>query len=84
MHGWTFIGLKSNPVYQTRVLPEVLQSSHLIVGASLGLYLQWCLKVSPSKFFIFLYKFDLKLHQIFTQVQKIDNENQIKQISQKY
>lgn len=37
-----------------------------------------------SHFPIFVHKYDLKHHKIFTQILKIDKENQIEQIRQNY
>ncbi len=40
--------------------------------------------VNPLEFSIFLHKYDTKHYQIFAQVLKVDRENPIKQIRQKY
>ncbi len=40
--------------------------------------------VNPLEFSIFLHKYDPKHHQIFIQVLKVDKENQIKQVREKY
>ncbi len=40
--------------------------------------------VDPLEFSIFLHKYDPKHNQIFTQVLKVDKENPIKQMRQKY
>ncbi len=40
--------------------------------------------VNLLQFSIFLHKYDPKHHQIFTQVQKVDKENPIQQMRQKY
>ncbi len=40
--------------------------------------------VNPLEFSIFLHKYDPKHNQIFAQVLKVDKENPIKQMRQKY
>ena len=45
-----------------------------------GKYSGACKFVNPVEFSIFIQKFELKNHQIFSQVQKVDKENQAKQI----
>ncbi len=40
--------------------------------------------VNPLEFSIFLHKYDPKHNQIFAQILKVDKENPIKQLRQKY